>query len=74
MGMSTNQRIRAGVPSLYAVAIVTAFFFASGTVAAAVVVIGAMLVGLTYRLTAPAVTSGSRSDWRAARQEVRRNR
>lgn len=70
----THQKIRTVVGSLYAIAIVAASFFANGKVVAVVAVIGAIALGMVYRLTAPAGTSGDRDARRAARRVARRDR
>ena len=46
------QLIRRALPFVYVVAILIAVFFGSGTVVAAVAVIGAVIVGAVYALTA----------------------
>jgi len=67
------RQFRNVLPMLYAIAVVLAILFAHGTVLVAVLVVGAMVVGLGF-----AVLSGfggpSHDPERAARRARRRNR
>lgn len=51
----TQAQIRTVMPAVYAIAVVLAALFADGTTLVAVAVVGAMLLGVGYSLTRPAV-------------------
>ncbi len=71
--MTTNQKIRTAVPSLYVVAILIAVFAFPGAAAGAVAAIGAILVGLTYRLTTDPGANPERAQRRRAERRDRRH-
>lgn len=72
--MTTHQNVRSALGWLYVIAILLAVFFASGMVIAAVAALGAIVVGMIDRLTAPPAPEGGRGEHRAVRRAARPNR
>ncbi len=72
--MTTRAKVRSALGSLYVIAILVAVFFASGQVVGAVAAIGALAVGVLYRLLTTPDLSGDRAERRAASRARRRDR
>ena len=72
--MTIQPRIRTAVAGLYGVAIGAAALDGNGRIVVGVAVIGALVVGVCYRLLTPPDADGDRRQRRAARRETRRGR
>jgi hypothetical protein len=72
--VTTQTRLRTAVAGLYGIAIGGTALYGNGRIVVGVAVIGALAVGVCYRLLAPPDADGDRRQRRAARRETRRGR